>query len=131
MIGLWELHEQHPEPVEHELIRLGLRWRDLGTPRLSWRDLLVIVREAPRDSAITRALDPDAYLAISRWLEGLSYLLQVANVQRGNASGARKHDFPDPPSWASDEEVTTFGSGPVSIEDMAAMLGGDFTNFYD
>ena len=42
-------------PIEYDLIGLGLRLRDLGTERLSWRDLRVILLHSPRTSAYMRA----------------------------------------------------------------------------
>lgn len=42
------------------MIKHGLRLRDLGTERLSWRDLWVIVtQQDPAQSAVHRALNPD------------------------------------------------------------------------
>lgn len=43
------------EPIEYDLISHGLRLRDLGTERFTWRDLLVIVKQSPRSSALSRA----------------------------------------------------------------------------
>lgn len=41
------------------MIDRGLRLRDLGTPVLSWSDLLSIVDNLPPDSAYVRARFPD------------------------------------------------------------------------
>lgn len=52
------------EAVEYDLIRLGLRLEWLGTPALSWRDLLVIIHQAmvirSQESAIWHAMVPKA-----------------------------------------------------------------------
>lgn len=58
--GLVELIVEHGESVEYDLIKHGLRLRDLGTEKLSWRDLWVIVtQQDPAVSATHRALNPD------------------------------------------------------------------------
>lgn len=126
LTGLLELHEAHPTAVEHELIRLGLRWRDVGSEAFTWRDLLVVVEEISTDSALMRAMHPDIYAMPRREMELLAYYLNVANVQRGNASGARRHDFPEPPAWArSGKESKVFGSDPLPFDEMAAFLDWD------
>ena len=60
MIGLLDLIEEHGEAVEYDLIDAGLRLRWLGTEALTWRDLLVRVRMAPKDSALYRSVHPSA-----------------------------------------------------------------------
>lgn len=58
--GLIELVGESSEAVEYECIRAGVRLRDLGTDRLSWRDLWVIVRCAPAGSPLAADIDPRA-----------------------------------------------------------------------
>lgn len=53
---LRELIEEHPTEVEFELIRLGLRLDQLGSPLLSWRDLAVIVTHCAMGSPLRTAL---------------------------------------------------------------------------
>lgn len=129
MIGLLELHEEFPEALEYELLSVGLRWRDLGTKRLSWRDLKVVVSQAPADGALTRSRYPDAHLLLDRRLEILDWRLAVANTQRGNQSGARKSEFPELPAWARQTE-TRIGSAPLPLDELAEWLGGPFLNPY-
>lgn len=128
IVGLWELHEEHPSALEHELIRLGLRWRNVGTPELSWRDVMIIVAEAPVESALTRARYEREHLRLEHLLEALHYQLAVANVQRGNQSKAKKEDFPPIPDWALDSN--TIGKKPLPMDEMAAWLGGPFADFF-
>lgn len=99
-----------------------MRWRHLGTDALSWRDLKVIVAEAPIDSALTRARNPDAHEAQLRILALLHYQAAVANVQRGNASGASASDFPPVPEFADDTR-TRIGSNPIPLDELDAWLG--------
>lgn len=60
ILSLCLLIEEHGEAIEYELISHGLRLRNLGSEDFNWRDLKVIVRQCPRDSAIARAVEPDA-----------------------------------------------------------------------
>lgn len=53
------LIRDHSEAIERDLIGLGLRLRWLGTDRLTWRDLLVIVAAAKPGDAIFHAVHPD------------------------------------------------------------------------
>lgn len=91
MIGLLDLLDEHGEAVEYDLITLGLRLRDLGTPALPWRDLLVIVRQSPRTSAVARSM----YVEQSAWglpeqlLASILDALSAANWQRGGGKGPR------------------------------------------
>lgn len=51
---------------------MGLRLRDLGSEEFTWADLRALIRHAPRDSAIVRAVHPEK----SQW--GVdSYLLAI------------------------------------------------------
>lgn len=128
IVSLWELHDELPEAVEYELIRLGLRWRQVGTEVLSWRDLAVIVAQASPDGPLFQAKYPEEIpqIRLERLLELVHYELSVANTQRGNQSGAKRSDFPDVPEWAKQKDTETYGSEPVPFDDMAAFLGGDF-----
>ena len=57
IFGLVDLLED-PEssgPIEYDLIALGLRLDMLGTDRLDWRDLLVIVEQSSSESARSRS----------------------------------------------------------------------------
>lgn len=44
IVGLLELIDEHQEAVEFELLLIGRHLDELGTPALSWRDFLVLVR---------------------------------------------------------------------------------------
>lgn len=121
--GLCELIDKHKEAVEFDLISLGLRLDDLGTQRLSWRDMLVITRRMPDGSALDRAINPLTW----RW--GLAeYLLaaifdssEVANWQRGDG---RRHNAPKPterPGVATPGQV--IGEGAIPMDEMAEFLG--------
>lgn len=83
--------------MEYDLIALGYRLREVGTPALSWRDLAVIVRQSPRSSAIFRAVNPTDY----QW--GTLEMLTAAAVDALNLlvwfktkDGAKNKNRPDP-----------------------------------
>lgn len=44
IFGLLDLIDEHQEALEYELIREGVRLRDLPSESLNWRDLFVLVR---------------------------------------------------------------------------------------
>ncbi|WP_141717925.1 DUF5361 domain-containing protein [Nocardia altamirensis] len=79
ILGLLELCDQHGEAIEADLIRAGLRLRDVGSKRFTWRDFAVLVRESSSDSALLRAMHPERY----RWGQVehlLADLVDVANL---------------------------------------------------
>jgi hypothetical protein len=61
----------HSTAVEFELIKLGLRLDWLGTPILTWRDLKVIIKHLPHDSAVNREVNPKHW----EWLDLRTQLL--------------------------------------------------------
>ena len=61
MIWLCGLLNDHRAELEYDLLTHGKALDDLGTPDLSWRDLLVIVTQQPRTSALARVLEPAAH----------------------------------------------------------------------
>lgn len=126
LMGLLVTVDQYREPIEYDLIRLGLRLRDVGTDAFTWADLFVIVRQAPRDSALVRALDEDhewglAELLLAEVADGIA----VANWHRsGTPTQARKGDFPKPiPRPGHQPDETTYGKGALPIDEMAEWLG--------
>lgn len=93
--SLCRLLEENGEAVEYDLIALGLRLDWLGSEALSWRDLWVIVRNSPRGSAVSRAVngESDTWGMPEQLLAGLFDLLSMANWQR---QGDEKADRPEP-----------------------------------
>ena len=127
IFGLLELIEEYPEQVEYDLIAHGLRLRQLGTEQLSWRDLLVIIRQQPRDSALVRSMDPDtAHWGMSEHL--LAIVADAARLGVWQRGGGKKSDRPKPiPRPGSDEGHKKVHKGDVlPMDQMAAWLGGDF-----
>lgn len=130
IFGLCRLLREHGEAVEYDLIALGLRLEWLGTDALSWRDLLVIVKQSPRGSALSRAVngEDDFWGLPEHLLAGIFDLLASANWQRGGDEKAKRPDpFPRPGvgrrrALGMDGEVIASGKG-VSIEEMDRLLG--------
>ncbi len=119
---LLTLLDEHPEAVEYDLIALGLRLDWLGTPRLSWRDLLVIVRQSPRESALARATHgSDALWGLTdHLLAEVVDELAVANWQRqGKAHARRPKPIPRP---GKKSQVQRVGSDPLPIAELDAWI---------
>jgi len=123
IFGLLTLYDEHPEAVEHEFIRLGLRWRDVGSKRLTWRDALVVISQAEASGALARAKYPAFHEYFHRAAEMILYELRYLQVLTGNQSKAKKSDFPEPPEWAKDKTVYGGEQGnALPIEELEAFL---------
>ena len=117
----------HGEAIEYDLITLGLRLDDLGTERLSWRDLLVFLRQAPRTSAYTRAREPErsAWGVTDYLLATIADALAVANWQRGSQGRRAPGPRPKPITRPGAEEKQVFGRGAIRIRDFDDWWGAD------
>ena len=115
--------DDYAEPLAFDLMGMGLRLRDVGTPSFSWADLYVVIRQLPRASALGRALDPET----APW--GLQELLlaeiaDALNVSNWQRSGATKRDYPKPiPRPGVESPTTTYGKGAIPYDEMAEWLG--------
>lgn len=115
ILGLCWLLDQHEEAIEYDLITLGLRLDDLGTPALSWRDLYVITRHLPRTSALRRALaDGEEPWQITDYLLALAVdALHGGNWQRaGKASAPKPKSIPRPGEQPTGSQ---YGSAPIPV----------------
>lgn len=115
--------DEYAEPIAYDLIRLGLRLRDVGSPDFSWADLYVVIRQSPRDSALFRAMNPDDHewdlpsLLLAEIADGVN----VGNWQRG---GGKRRDYPKPiPRPGVEPDSKTYGKGAIPIDEMAEWLG--------
>lgn len=123
IIGLLLLHDEHPEAVEHEFIRLGLRWRNVGTDELTWRDALVIISQAEASGALARSKYPEFHEYFHRAAEMILYEIRTLQVLHGNASKAKKSDFPEVPEWAKDKTNVGGQKGnALPFEELQAFL---------
>lgn len=121
ILGLLRLLTEHEEAVEYDLITLGLRMGDLGTRRLSWRDLWVIVRQSPRGSALARSIHGQraAWTQETYLLADIFDVLAASNWQRGGGKGPKPKPFPRP-KRDGDKTVQRFGSGALPIDQLDA-----------
>lgn len=106
---------------------MGVRLRWLGTERLTWGDLKVILAEAPRDSAFIRSAHPDEY----QWgatelplLHSMEHTLRILAWQKTeDGSKGRKPPKPIPAPWVKTEaEVRKLGSKPVPLNELDDFL---------
>lgn len=114
--------------VEYELIRHGLRLRDLPSERLSWRDLSVILQCAPPESPLARALSECGHTAADHLYITHLYVAQVANWQRGGGKKSTQPKLPDCLAPEGEKEITRYGTRAMDIDDMAEWLGWAHTN---
>lgn len=126
ILGLSRLLKEHGEAVEYELIRLGLRLSWLGSEALTWRDLYVIVKQSPTDSAIHRSFaGPDHVWGLQEHLLAAVFdVLAVANWQRGGDENGKKPERLERPGVKKQIDGQTLAQGKaMSIEDMNKQLG--------
>ena len=121
--GVLRVLREHPDEVEYELIRLGLRLRWLGSPLLTLRDLILIVSLAPRDSPLLRALNPDTGWDLHAHLLAVIFdSLNAANWQR---AGGKQSTKPKPlarPGQSAGESDRARGRTDLTVPEYARQL---------
>lgn len=105
----------HYMAVEGELIRRGLRLRDVGSDRCTWSDLRAIVYTAEPGSYLAAVLGAP-WAATEYMLANVVDLLSAGNWQRGGDKHARR---PKPIPRPGDATTGTkiFGADPIASED--------------
>lgn len=88
----------HQDTLEVDLLGMGIDLpRDLGTDRLTWRRLGLLVEHLPATSATARAVNPDAEWTLAEHLlAAVLDALNGANWQRGGGKGSYPHPVPRP-----------------------------------
>ncbi|ATL65146.1 DUF5361 domain-containing protein [Nocardia terpenica] len=87
--------------------------RDVGSPEFDWRDLLVLIRQSPRDSALMAAAHPEA----ARWGQGEFLLAELVDLTAlllwaKTVDGAKNRNRPRPyPRPGVDDPVARRVSG--------------------
>ena len=123
--GLVLLLEEHGPAVEFDLIRLGLRLRDLGSEAFSWRDLLVIVQNGGPDTALARTMRPDeAPWGLSEHLLAVIADAVISGNWMQSKDGQRNRNRPKPiqrPGVVPDKKK--FGGQAESIDTIRDWLG--------
>ena len=111
-----------------------MRLRDFPSWDFTWRDLAVIVRGAPYDSPLKRALtDTCGHTNLEHAVMAQVHLLQVGNWQRGHG---KKHERPTIPQCLLPPEERTekqqYGSAHMDLDEMHEWLGwGDRRSVQD
>lgn len=123
--GLARLLAEHGEAVEYELLCRGLRLRDLGTKRLTWRDLKVLVQYLPPANAIERArTGTDALWQLEhQLLAAVVDALNGANWQRAGDSRAQRPEPVPRPGVTADRGDRVDHGHAVTIDQAKALLG--------
>lgn len=100
-----------------------MRW--LGSDRLSFRDLWVIVRNCPRESALARALAPvDSAWSDTEYLLADAVDLLSLLVWFKTKDGSKNRNRPEPRLRPGDEpKQKTYGTTAVPMDEMARILG--------
>lgn len=107
--------------MAHELIRLGLRLRDLPSPHLTYQDLAAIVRQAPPDSAIVRSMGPQAtHTTEAELLRSVEYSLRALVWAK---SGRGKKPEPLVFEWEKPKSVYEFDV--MTTDEVDDFLGWD------
>lgn len=115
IVGLLSIVMAHHMAVEGELIRRGLRLRDVGSDRCTWSDLRAVVYTA----------DPGSYLAAvlgvpwgtsDYMLANVVDLLNAGNWQRGGDKSRPKPKSVQRPG-EKDDSTQVFGADPIAPED--------------
>lgn len=115
ILGLCCLLDEHSEAIEYDLLTLGRRLDNLGTPELSWRDLYVITRHLPPTSALRRAMGDGE----EPW-STTDYLLALIadGINGGNWQRAGKSSAPKPRPIPRPGEASTgerYGADPIPV----------------
>ena len=132
--GTWSLLaliEEHSEALEYELITHGLRLRWLGSKRLNWRDLLVIVRHSPESSALFRSVhgvEESEWSLTNHLLAGLAdSAAWLVWSKTEDASKKRNRPKPIPRPGVTDDSKKKIGSSVLPANEMMDWLGWDST----
>lgn len=104
---------------------MRLSW--LGSEALTWRDLYVIVKQSPRDSAVHRSIvGADHEWGLSeQLLAALFDVLAVANWQRGGDEHAKKPDPLRRPGVNKPSGDVVAPGKAMPMGEMNALLGWD------
>lgn len=105
----------HRMAVEGELIRRGLRLRDVGSDCCTWSDLRAVIYTADPGSHLAAVLGVP-WAATEYLLANVVDLLNAGNWQRGGDKNARRPK-PMPRPGDNDKEARRFGADPIAPVD--------------
>lgn len=121
-LSLARLIREHGEAIEFDLIRMGLRLRDVGSSGFNWRDLYIVVKHLDRETETYRELHPDddTSWTVSDYL--LAVIADTTHMrlwQAGGGKGKKPKPIPRP------GEVKHRRGDSMSMEEAKAWLGWD------
>lgn len=97
---------------------------DIGTARLSWRRLLLIVENSAEDSAVTRSVNP-----VKPWSPEMQMLTNVFDalailiwMQSKDGASGRNRPRPTPRPGMKDPNVEHFGDASMTLNETRAWL---------
>ena len=111
--------------LEADLIRSGLRLRDVGSKKFTWRDLQVFVSEMPRECALFRAMHPELYpwdngnMLLADIADGINWLVW-AKTKDGQKN--RKHPQPIPRPGVEAKQVKRTKGEAIPIDQFRQRL---------
>lgn len=112
ILGILDELDHHGDAIEYDLLTIGLRLSDIGTGRCTWRDVLIVMKGAPRTSAYARAkLGVDAeWDRTNDLLAGLIDLLRRHRWLDTGKRGSNPQQI-DRPSTRRAADTRVFGRG--------------------
>lgn len=123
--GLRVILAEHSGAVEYDLLRIGKNLDDLGTPGLSWRDLLVLVTYAQPDTAVFKALNPDwQHTHEVEFLRSIEYRLRWLQWAK-TPDAEKRRNVPDvwPLPWDPKPKTEQYRGDALPIDELNAFLG--------
>ena len=115
IVWLLSIVMAHHMAVEGELIRRGLRIRDVGSDRCTWSDLRAVIYTADPGSYLAAAMGVP-WAATEYLLANIVDLLNAGNWQRGGDRSVRRPK-PMPRPGEKDDSAQVFGSDPIAPDD--------------
>lgn len=125
--GLIDLHDDYPEAFEATLIERGLRWDDIGSDQLTWRDVYALFSTLPFDAPINRAKDKQWwwYHPAMEVLVGIFEATQLTAAVVEKQPKLKKSNLPKPipRPWDTQKDEKKLGDNPLPLDDMKAAIG--------
>lgn len=109
-----------------------MRLRYVGTPDFNWRDLFVILKALPRDTALYRAVYGDDDSAWTLEAHLLAAVADAANwlVWSKTRDGEKGRNRPariPRPGLEPETDTRSLGGGALPVAELEAWLEGPFT----
>lgn len=129
ILGLLQFLTEHRQALEFDLIKLGLRARDIGEPWLTWEDFRTIVRQLQQERGSALALELNGQELVDWTLTNhlLATVFDSTNLVNWHLrwlGGENVGDPPEPlPRPGIKSKTVQWTGNPVTIEEMDRKLG--------